>query len=139
MSKELQEIIKKRNQLEADLAEALVEEKRLTEGMVNRAGKNLFRQISLFAKCFKRGEARKLFDSVRDCLAQLESLDPNYMGVLGTAEPYGQKGTDENKFLISYLLGGAWREDTELWDVLEKVAGLRTTPGNLFLNEDERR
>jgi hypothetical protein len=140
MKEQLKDILDRRSELERQLAEALDAEKTLKHNMVETAGQDLFKHIRSFADSFKSGHTRKLYDKVQSSLEELESLDSNYLAVLAGADPYSEKGgSDEVNFLVSYLLGGKWRKDSSLWDVLDKVAELRSQPGNLFLNKNERR
>ncbi len=139
MKKQLEETSRKRRELEGQLAEAVEAEERARRNLVTGAGKGLFLHIRSFADSFKSGHTRELYDKVQASLTELEGLDPDYMGVLAGSDPYGESGTEEVRFLVSYLLGGKWIKDSYLWDVLDKVAELRSQPGNIFLNENERR
>jgi hypothetical protein len=139
MKDKLQEILDKREDLERQLSEAVEAERQLKHKMVTDAGQGLFGHIRNLADSFKSGHTRKLYDKVQNSLVELEALDSNYMATLASGSPYGEAGSEETDFLISYLLGGKWRPDSILWDVIDKIAELRSQPGNLFLNENERR
>lgn len=112
------------------------ERKRLISERVQNEAKALFEAVKGFAEMFRVGIVREEFNKISDILERLEGFDENYISKLGAGDPYeAVEGDVQVQYLVSYLLGGLWRKDTDLWPVLAKIEDTRSLPGNLFIKE----
>lgn len=134
------ELQKKQQQLRDEIEDLQREEKAVKASLLKGAAVEWLKAVRVFRDNFTKGHVLRDFRTVRDCLLQLEELDPSYIHALGTGDIYGVDtgpDADEVKYLVSYLFGGAWKKDADLWCVLAKIENTRSLPGNLFVKEIE--
>jgi len=90
---------------------------------VDEIAEDLFDAADLFIETFERGgELKTRFDGVRNCLVELNDIDPQYQSQMGLSEPYGVEIKSETlKFIITQYLGGRWYHDSSLEDVVVRL------------------
>lgn len=132
MEKELKQLLCKRKSFESGLKKMDDEIKKIKDSIITEKGQNLFKSIVEFSDLFKTGAVHDKFKEIKKQLAELKVVDESYLHTIGTAEPYGMVSDNQVVYIVSYLLGSAWREDSDIWKVLGQISDTIDIVGNPF-------